>query len=109
MSSPQFIAWLDQKFSVYAEKVVPPSPVLRNELEQHTQNAIERLITQRILEKAGFKKQVEIAMQYASKLSEHTDLEKIVRQHLANIPENRWHQPLNEHAEKIASHLFKQL
>lgn len=109
MSSPQFIAWLDQKFSAYAEKVVPPSPVLRNELEQHTQNAIERLITQRILEKAGFKKQVEIAMKYATKLSEHTDLEKIVRQHLATIPENRWHQPLNEHAEKIASHLLKQL
>jgi hypothetical protein len=105
MSSPEFITWLDQKFSDYSDKVVPPKGVLHHQFERHTRQAIERLVTERILKASGFDSRVDALMRHATHVAESLDLEHVVRSGLAQTPENRWNRPLDQVAEAIAEQI----
>lgn len=106
MSSPQFIEWLDGKFAKYAEKVVPPNPILRSQLEQQTRQAIERMMAERILKAASFDEKVNIIMNQANQVVDGIDLETVVRDGLAMRPEDRWNRPLDQEAEHIAKQIM---
>ncbi|MES2208385.1 MAG: hypothetical protein V4525_16510 [Pseudomonadota bacterium] len=107
MSSPQFIAWLDNKFSQYSEKVVPPKAILRDQFDRHTRQAVERIMMKRILDELRFNEQVDKVMHHASEVTEQLDLERVVRTGLADVPENRWNKPLDVKAEQIAAQIVK--
>lgn len=102
MSSPQFIEWLDGKFEQYSDKVVPPSPVLRDAFGQATQASVQRMLAARILEEAGFEQKVQALMKEASSRSTALDLNQIVRQGLKTKPHARWNQPLEVQADALA-------
>lgn len=107
MSSPQFIAWLDEKFAEYADKIVPPAQVLQNKFEEGAQRSVERLLAQRILAEAGFSEQVEALMQKAQSASNAFDLDTVVREGLQATPTALWSQPLAEKAEELAQSLVR--
>lgn len=107
MASPQFIDWLDQKFAKYADKVVPPSRVLRQQFELATQQSIEKLLAAQILERAGFATKVQDVMKQALSASEGLDLDGLVRKGLEAVPEDRWNRPLAQQAEKLAKQALR--
>jgi hypothetical protein len=63
MTTPQLIAWLDEKMDDHGSgKLIPPEKVLVEELAAQTEQRIRTSIATRILEEAGFDAQVAAAM-----------------------------------------------
>lgn len=107
MTSPEFVRWLDEKFSAYAEKVVPPTRVLADHLEEKTRKSVAQALASQILAQAGFDGQVDAAMVTARRAMESLDLERIVRGGLSAEPELRWDSPLDRTAEEVALDVLK--
>jgi hypothetical protein len=61
MSTPQFVAWLDEKMADY-DKLVPPGDVLTSELDKRVEVKIRADITERILRAASLENQVAAAI-----------------------------------------------
>lgn len=62
MTTPQFIAWLDQKFTPLAGKVNPPQHVAQALLTERVQDGVRNAITTRILKEADIDRRVAEAM-----------------------------------------------
>jgi hypothetical protein len=59
MTTPQLIAWLDEKMAAYASgKLIPPPNVLEQELADRIESKVRAAITERILREAKFDEQV---------------------------------------------------
>lgn len=106
MTSPEFVRWLDSKFEAYADKVVPPQRVLREELDTKTRIELERRVAADILSAGGFAGRVEKAMAAARQSIETLDLDRIVRTGLGDAPEQRWDRPLGSTAADVAEQVL---
>ena len=63
MTTPAFIAWLNDKMATHAVgKLVPPAEVLTTELNQRIEQKVRAALTERILREAGLDRQVEDAV-----------------------------------------------
>jgi hypothetical protein len=59
MTTPRFIAWLDEKMEEYASgKLIPPDDVVEAELAKVLEAKVRADLTERILREAGFEDQV---------------------------------------------------
>lgn len=103
MTSPEFVRWLDMKFETYADKVVPPQKVLRDQLDEKTHQELKRLIAADILAAGGFETRVKDALASAREKMQELDLDQIVRAGLDNAPEQRWDRPLDTTAVDVAA------
>ena len=64
MTTPQFIAWLDDKMAAFGNgKLVPPARVLTNDLSETLEGRLHRQITERILREARIEEKVAAALQ----------------------------------------------
>lgn len=104
MTSPQFLAWLDRKFSSFAGKVIPPPAVLALRLEADTKAAVEGAFTRRILASADLTGQVNKAMRRLAPAirAQSATLPGTVTSALANAPGDRWTGPVAATAARIA-------
>jgi hypothetical protein len=64
MTTPQFIAWLDDKMTAFGNgKLVPPAGVLTNDLSETLEHRLHRQITEQILREAKIEDRVAAALQ----------------------------------------------
>jgi hypothetical protein len=61
MSTPEFIAWLDEKMAAYG-KLIPSADVIEAELNRSIEAKVRAAITERILREAGIENQVATAI-----------------------------------------------
>ncbi len=92
MTSPQFVAWLNEKLLPYhSGKVVPPERVLRREADGLVEAELRRRMTEKILLEAGIDDKIK---QAKGKVSLSKKLSAIVTEGLENNPTDRWSSPL---------------
>ncbi len=97
MSTPVFIDWLDAKFEQYAPgKVIPPTPIMGQYLDEHVREAVQAAETERILEEAGLDDAVEETMEALEpQLSiERGKLNSTVQDGLKQTPVENWKDPI---------------
>lgn len=104
MTTPQFLAWLDEKFEEHAQgKLVPPRSVLTARLEADVRGLVRRNLTERILSEAHLEEQVEAA--FAARSSDvearARRAEEVVRAALEERPEEHWSAPVGRIAEDL--------
>lgn len=105
MTTPQFLAWLDQKFVEHAQgKLVPPQSVLSARLEDDVRGRVRQIVTDRILREANVDEQVEAAVD--GRRAEITEqarcVEEVVRRALEEQPEEHWSAPVRRLADDVA-------
>lgn len=105
MSSPQFITWLDKKFSSYSEKVIPPKTVLKEYFEKDVKKTVSEKLAAKILSEAGFDSLVrEETLSICSTIN-NDDLEQVVTENFEVNKKQRWDNPLSNKArELVAGH-----
>lgn len=103
MTSPQFVAWLDQKMAPHnAGKVVPPAPVLDRELRAATVDAARRRLQAEILREANFGARAQALADAARVAAEAGGvLRRRLAADLVDNPARRWVDPLREAAEAL--------
>src|SRR5262249_10189011 len=104
MTTPQFIAWLDEKMKRYGQgKLIPKIPVAVKHLARSARGCLKKSIRERILAEAGFKEQVQEA--YEAMLptirQQAGKLQGLIRDKLATEPEQSWRAPLDRRAEEL--------
>ena len=97
MTTPQLIAWLDQKMAGHG-KLIPPTDVLEQELEKRIERKVRDAITERILREADLDGQVAAAI---AKIE--TPSGKRLRQDTANLFKRRPDSEWRDHIEAVAS------
>jgi hypothetical protein len=110
MTSPEFIAWLDDKMEQHGEgKVIPPDTILRDRLVSTAEEIVRERTIQEILEKAGLDQRVMDAM---NKLAPHIDqqgknLAEVVQQGFDldgdHGSEAHWRELVDRVSERIAT------
>jgi hypothetical protein len=106
MTTPAFIAWLDQKMAEHSQgKVFPPPSVMSNFLAENLRGKLEASIRERILRDAGLDGQVQAAMALLeSELRSRADgLGDLVRTSLADKPTDAWRAPI----DRLAADMVK--
>lgn len=104
MTSPQFLAWLDEKLAPFNKgKVVPPERVLRRQLEDEMVAAVRRQEAERILAAAGFEERVEAVVAGVRTRAASHALDAAVRTGLKANPERRWTDPVRQAAESLVA------
>ena len=104
MSTPQFLAWLEEKLQRYDKgKVIPPESVLRENLEQSLEAGISRAIAQEILEQHNHTGRVaEAVRQVKADWEERlTGLEERVREELRQEPVSHWQDIVEDLSETM--------
>lgn len=105
MTSPQFIAWLDDKMAKHeGAKLVPPGEVLQAQLTTATRQKVKDEITVRVLASAGIETRVEAALGTLNgeMAAQRAQVEKHTRAALKNQPAQSWAAPVDRIAEKLA-------
>lgn len=104
MTTPQFLAWLDEKFEEHAQgKLVPPRRVLTARLEADVRGLVRRNLTEKILSEAHLEEQVEeaFAARSADVEARARCAEEVVRTALEERPEEHWSAPVGRIAEDL--------
>jgi hypothetical protein len=103
-TTPQFLAWLDEKMAAYEGKVIPPTPVLEGRLNDQVREQLRESITKRVLEKAKIDDQVDEAMAARSeKLADAAeDLSDRVAGELEDNPQRHWAEVVDDFAVSVA-------
>jgi hypothetical protein len=96
MTTPQFLAWLDQKLAA-SGKLIPPPEVLEAELDQYIEARVRTSVTERILREAGLEAQVTAAIA-AIKKPAAAALVKGIKQLFQREPDREW----RDHIEAVA-------
>jgi hypothetical protein len=104
MTSPQFLAWLDEKFASHA-KLIPPAEALKDHLEGDVRKALQKKIIERVLKEAGIDEQVDKAVEeLKSTIDERVDdLVDEVTMALDDDRSQRWTAPINQIALDLVS------
>jgi hypothetical protein len=104
MTTPQFLAWLDEKYKPYA-KLVPPASVLRERLDEDVKEMLRADITAEILEQAGIDGLVDEAFERLKpELERHAKrLEMAVEDAFDEDRSRRWTEPVKAVARKVAN------
>ena len=105
MTTPQFIAWLDQKMAAHGSgKLIPPPDVLEAELAKRIESKVRAAHTERILREAGLDGQVAATIAAIKQPNAGTlarDTKKLFKQDLSR----EW----RDHIEAVAKFLTKQV
>jgi hypothetical protein len=105
MTTPQFIAWLDDKMAEHGSgKLVPPAEVLAAELDERIEKKVRAATTERILREAGFEDQVATAIA-AIKTPSAAVLAKGIKQLFKQKADREW----RDHIEAIAAERTKKV
>lgn len=101
MTTPQFIAWLDQKLAAYDGKIIPPADIIARRLRRRTEEMVEAAIKDAVLRDANIPARVTAAL---SKIDWPDDvaLKAIVQEGLGAAPEQRWANLIDRAADRIA-------
>jgi hypothetical protein len=99
MTTPQFIAWLDDKMATYA-KLIPPADVLEQELDARIEDKVREAITERILREANVDGQVAAAIAEIE-TPDSIALTAGIKQLFAATPDAQW----RDHIEAVATEL----
>jgi hypothetical protein len=104
MTTPQFLAWLDRKFADQVDKVLPPTEVLIDRLEEETEAELRRQITEEAHREARVDERVAKAL--GERLPAiHDQVETIrndVNLALQSRPVEPWSEPIRRKARRIA-------
>ena len=101
MTTPQFIAWLDDKMAAFGNgKLVPPAAVLTNDLNDTLEHRLHREITEQILREARIDEKVAAALQQIV-LPTVEDLLVTVDQALADKPAASWRAAIEQIADEV--------
>jgi hypothetical protein len=105
MTTPQFLEWLDRKFSGCVGKVVPPDDVLAGRLRDEVRAGLRRRISGRVLRRARVGRRVEDALsRRETALAERSrTLRQDVARGLDADPSSPWADPVSRIAQEIAS------
>jgi hypothetical protein len=104
MTTPQLIDWLDQKMTDHADgKLIPPPPVLEQELADRIERKLRAAITERILREAKLDEQVADAVA-AIKTPDGMTLAQDIAKLFTRKPDREW----RDHVEKVANDKTKQ-
>jgi hypothetical protein len=101
MTTPQFIAWLDEKMAAYEGKLIPPADVLETDLSKRIEAKARDAVTERILHEAGFENQVTAAIAEIEKPTSAV-LAEGIRSLFQQEPERQW----RDHVEAVARERF---
>jgi hypothetical protein len=99
MTTPQFLAWLDEKMAGY-EKLIPPADVLAAELDERIEQEVRAAVSARILREAGFENQVARAIAAITKPDGDALADGIKRLFQAE-PDREW----RDHIEEVVADL----
>ena len=101
MTTPQFIAWLDDKMAAFGNgKLVPRARVLTDDLSETLEERLHRQITEQILREARIEERVAAALQEISlPMPEH--LHALVDHDLADRPAVSWRTAIERIADKL--------
>jgi hypothetical protein len=98
MTTPRFIAWLDQKMAEHGDgKLIPPPAVLEADLAQRIEDKVRAAVTERILREAGFEEQVATTIVAVEKPDGAT-LAQEIEQLFEQEPGREW----RDHIELVA-------
>jgi hypothetical protein len=101
MTTPEFIEWLDAKMAEHRDhKLIPPSKVLRAELDEKLERKVRAILTERILRETGFEAQVGNAIDAIERPND-IDLAKGIGDLFAQSPQCEW----RDHIETVVDHL----
>ena len=98
MTTPQLIAWLNDKMETFgAGKLIPPETVLEEDLKARVETKVRAEITERILREAGLDAQVDAAMA-ALDLPDGAELARGIARLFEEEPDAEW----RAHIEAVA-------
>ena len=97
MTTPQLIAWLDEKMADHG-KLIPPTDVLEQELAARIERKVRAAITERILREAELDGQVAAAVA-KMKLPDGERLARDTAKLFKRKPDSEW----RDHIEAVAS------
>jgi hypothetical protein len=91
-TTPQFLAWLDEKMAPYSGKVVPPAPILEGRLDHGVRAGLRAAIEERVLAEARVDDRVAAALaDHSARLAEvAADLPSRVADDLQDDPQRHW-------------------
>jgi hypothetical protein len=96
MTTPAFIAWLDNKMAEHGDgKLIPPNDVLLTEFDDQVERAIREDVTERILREAGLEEQVAAAISAIERPTEAA-LVDVIRERFTHDPESQWRDHIRE-------------
>ena len=99
MTTPQLIAWLDQKMADHGDgKLIPPDDVLEQELGDLIERKVRAALTERILREAKLDEQVAAAVA-KMKLPDGERLARDIAKLFKRTPDSEW----RDHIEAVAS------
>src|SRR5262249_43835693 len=99
MTTPQFIAWLDDKLAGYS-KLIPPPDILTAELNARVEEKVRDAVIERILHEANADAQVAAALANIE-MPDSTALARGIKQLFEATPAAQW----RDHIESVATHL----
>jgi hypothetical protein len=98
MTTPQLIQWLDQKMAGPGRgKLIPPTEVLEQELDDLIERKVRAAFTERILREAGLDEQVAAAVAKI-RLPDGERLARDTAKRFKRMPDSEW----RDHIEKVA-------
>ena len=101
MTTPQFIAWLDDKMAAFGNgKLVPPARVLTNGLSDTLEGRLHRQITEQILREARIEEKVAAALQEMD-LPMPEELCAVVQAALTDQPAASWRAAIERVADEV--------
>lgn len=102
MTSPQFLAWLENKMEEHGvPKVIPNNAVMKEALESNVSKLLEAQIAQDILQQAGYEERVQAEFNKLKPYIEKTSLKKTVQADLEENQEHHWTKSIKTIAEKL--------
>lgn len=104
MTMPQFIDWLDGKMAGY-EKLIPPSDVLKAELNARVEHKVRAALTERILREAHFEDRVAAAIAAVKKPTTKA-IEEAIKGLFEDEPDREWRDQIEEIADKAMADAF---
>jgi hypothetical protein len=103
MTTPQLLAWLDGKFADQVGKVVPPTEVLIDRLEEETDAELRRQITADVLREARVDERVAEALERHRPIIEARS--RTIRRDVARELEDDRSQPWGRPVERMAGEI----
>ena len=101
MTTPQFIEWLNDKMEEHdAGKLIPPSTVIRNEFDTYLEKRVRDQVRERILQEAGFERQITDALKQIKRPSAR-DLIDGIRKLFQRAPASAWRDYITTIADRL--------
>ena len=101
------ISWLDEKMEPYTQKIVPPTHVLKQTLQESLRSQLTAKLSAKILAEANLSRQVDGLLAQANESHADLDLERIVNRGLDFDDRRKWDLPIHTEAQKIADKIVK--